>query len=304
MKYFGKTVKKLRQELNLTKEEFCQDETELSVRQLTRIEGGISTPTLAKIEFIAHRLGVSIGTLTDCSTDLPPRYEELKFLLLRTQTYGNVKKIEERDAVFDEISISFYDNLPEEEQLIIDCLQAKSDVNFSRRTDFGEDLLADYFEKTKQKVIFAVNDLVLINLYFMCCIVSNLDEKFYDKATVENIIQKLLKSKTYLSPDKWFLLVKLFLEAIEINLLSGTKHQIEELLASSHDIMNQTQDFQYLPMLHVLEWKYNLKLLHNKKQAKKCYEKAHLFAQMIGDDYLSKKLTEEWKKDCLEHIFH
>lgn len=294
---FRKRVKTLRQEKQLTKEEFCKDETELSVRQLTRIESGISTPTLAKIEFIAHRLGVKIGALTDETPELPARYEEIKFLLLRTQTYGNEQKIKERDALFAEISSSFYDTLPEEEQLIIDCLQAKSDVNFSRQTDFGAGILADYFEQTKQKVIFSINDLVLLNLYFMCCIVSELDEKFYDKDTCQLITQKLLHSKDYFPPDKWFLLIKLFLEAIEVNTLSGVSQPIDDLLVASHDIMTQTQDFQYLPMVYILEWKYSIRLLKDCDRAKQCYNKAILFSQMIGDNYLTEKLIEEWKKD-------
>lgn len=53
---FGKRVKELRQLRDITKEAFCGDETELSVRQLTRIENGVSTPTLAKVIFIAQQL--------------------------------------------------------------------------------------------------------------------------------------------------------------------------------------------------------------------------------------------------------
>lgn len=54
MMNFGKHMKELRRTLKMTKEEFCGDEIELSVRQLTRIESGISTPTLEKVVFIAH----------------------------------------------------------------------------------------------------------------------------------------------------------------------------------------------------------------------------------------------------------
>ena len=65
LKNFGIKVRELRAEKGLTKEIFCQDETELSIRQLTRIENGQSLPTLNKVVFIAKRLGVSVGSLTD-----------------------------------------------------------------------------------------------------------------------------------------------------------------------------------------------------------------------------------------------
>lgn len=113
---FGKRVKELRQLRDITKEAFCGDETELSVRQLTRIENGVSTPTLAKVIFIAQQLGVTVGDLADENHfELPARYKELKFLLLRTQTYLDKDRLAKRKAYLDEIFNNYYDALPEEE---------------------------------------------------------------------------------------------------------------------------------------------------------------------------------------------
>ena len=93
MKAFGEKVRQLREERGISREAFCGDETELSIRQLYRVETGQSIPTLNKVTYIAQILGVSIGELTDGKTfELPARYKELKYLLLRTPTYGNACK--------------------------------------------------------------------------------------------------------------------------------------------------------------------------------------------------------------------
>ena len=42
---FSQRLKKLRMVRGLTKEEVCEDEAHLSVRQLTRLEAGKSQPT-------------------------------------------------------------------------------------------------------------------------------------------------------------------------------------------------------------------------------------------------------------------
>ncbi len=47
-KEFGQRVRQLRETASLTREQFCGDELELSVRQLTRIEAGTSKPTFQK----------------------------------------------------------------------------------------------------------------------------------------------------------------------------------------------------------------------------------------------------------------
>lgn len=50
-KEFGQRVRYLREKLAITREEFCEDELELSVRQLSRIEAGQCKPTFSKDRF-------------------------------------------------------------------------------------------------------------------------------------------------------------------------------------------------------------------------------------------------------------
>ncbi|MGT2896523.1 helix-turn-helix domain-containing protein [Streptococcus entericus] len=294
---FGKKVKSLRQAQKITKEAFCGDESELSVRQLTRIETGKSTPTLAKVQFIANRLGVKIGDLTDESFELPTRYKELKYLLLRTQTYTEPSKLSEREQFFDEVLVNFYDELPDEEKLIIDCLQAQIDVALSNQTDFGEGLLEDYFEQVKIKTEYTINDLILINLYFTCGITSDFSPKFYSRETYKHIVSNLVKHAELLPLDYLFLLNNLFLQIIYIATRLKNSEFVEEILKQVEHIMFKTQDFQKLPVLCLVEWKYRLSVLGNLEKATDCYRKARLFAEMTNDKFLDQKLTNEWKKD-------
>ena len=45
MKNFGSKVKALRKDKGMSQEELCEDQSELSVRQLIRIEGGRAAPS-------------------------------------------------------------------------------------------------------------------------------------------------------------------------------------------------------------------------------------------------------------------
>lgn len=150
---FGEKVRYLREQREITREEFCGDETELSVRQLARIETG-SLPNLSKAQFIASRLGVQLGELTDeKSLEPPKRYKELKYLILRTPLYAEPERIKTREEQLDEVSEVFYDTLPEYEQLVIDCLQAKLDIHMSNNISFGLGIIDDYFEQITKKII-------------------------------------------------------------------------------------------------------------------------------------------------------
>lgn len=94
LKHFGSKVRNLRVTRNITREDFCGDETELSVRQLARIESGQSIPNLTKAHYIAKQLNVKLDILTGGeSLELPKRYKELKYLILRIPTYADAERL-------------------------------------------------------------------------------------------------------------------------------------------------------------------------------------------------------------------
>lgn len=295
---FGERVKRLRLEKGLTKEVFCQDESELSMRQLTRIESGESVPTLRKAVYIAERLGVTLDYLTDGrNIDLPNRYKELKYLLLRTPTYGDQEKLAEREVYFDEIFNQFYDTLPEEEQLVIDALQSKSDIHLSQNIDFGVGILNDYFDQILMRKRYQVNDLIIIDLYFSCLTISDLRMDIFDLDKYHKLMQVLLKQSDYLPVEDLFVLNNVLLNNFGILLLLEKYDIIKELIAVANDIMVRTSDFQKKPIVSILEWKYYLLAENNEAEARKSYDSAILFAKLTENTTLREKLEREWQKD-------
>lgn len=61
--------------------------------------------------------------------------------------------------------------------------------------------------------------------------------------------------------------------------------------------MERTQDYQKKSLIDMFEWKYYLSFKNDKKEAKKYYESAIHFAEMIKEDMLLKKLKQEWQQD-------
>lgn len=298
MKDFGARVRTQRQALGLTREEFCGDETELSIRQLARIESGTSLPTLNKVYYIAKQLGVAIGDLTDgANLELPERYKELKYLILRVPTYADEERIKEREAQFDEIFLNYYDELPEEEQLVIDCMQAKMDVVMSENVDFGVGILSDYFEQLQLRRNYKLNDLVLIDLYLSCVVLSSFSSLVYQSSVFDSLLETVMNQVETTAMEELVYLNKIILGFADSLMELRKANMIEKLINLSTSIMTKTQDFQCMPILRLMEWKYYLNIIGDKHKAEIAYQNAMLFASMIGDKTLEANLNMEWQRD-------
>lgn len=301
LEHFGEKVRGLRLEKGISREELCGDEAELSVRQLARIELGQSIPSLAKVIFIAKALEVSVGYLTDgANLELPKRYKELKYLILRTPTYMDDRKLQVRESQFDEIFENYYDQLPEEEQLIIECLQATLDTLLSENINFGVELLQEYFKQTKVKQRFKQNDLILIELYLAYLDIEGMYGEYSDKVFYDSLLDNLLKQFDDFELDELFIVNKIIIDisslSIKTNKLDNLDN-LEKTIAISQKIMAKIQDWNRMPILKLIEWKYFLIKQKNRKQAEESYTKACLFAQITGDKYLEEQLIKEWEKD-------
>ena len=297
MKNFGIRVRALREEKGISREQFCGDELELSVRHLARIESQQSIPNLGKAQFIANQLGVKLGTLIDSDNlKLPRRYEELKYLLLRTPTYEDKIRLDRKSEYFDEIAEKFYDIIPEEEKIIVDCLQAKLDVYFSDDVNFGEGILNEYFEKVRCKKVFQINDLVLIDLYFTCFAASKTFEGIYTVEIYIELMENLLNQET-VSPETSLILNNILLNIVNFALQLGMENYVKRVINLSNRIMTEVHDFQRRPILSLIEWKYYLKFKGDFEAAKQSFKNATLFARLVGDIHLESKLKEEWEND-------
>lgn len=298
LEHFGEKVRGLRLEKGISREELCGDEAELSVRQLARIELGQSIPSLAKVIFIAKALEVSVGYLTDgANLELPKRYKELKYLILRTPTYMDDRKLQVRESQFDEIFENYYDQLPEEEQLIIECLQATLDTLLSENINFGVELLQEYFKQTKVKQRFKQNDLILIELYLAYLDIEGMYGEYSDKVFYDSLLDNLLKQFDDFELDELFIVNKIIIDISSLGIKTNKLDNLEKTIAISQKIMAKIQDWNRMPILKLIEWKYFLIKQKNRKQAEESYTKACLFAQITGDKYLEEQLIKEWEKD-------
>ena len=141
MNQLGKKVRLHREEKGLSRPVFCGDESELSVRQLIRIEKGEFRPTIKTLEYIANRLDIPSYILMPDYKELPKRYQELKYFLLHHPDYGDKELQEQKEEYFDEIFECFYDDLPRDEKVLVDCLQAIDAVRATSNSLYGSSVL-------------------------------------------------------------------------------------------------------------------------------------------------------------------
>ncbi|HER6162597.1 TPA: helix-turn-helix domain-containing protein, partial [Streptococcus pyogenes] len=291
LEHFGGKVKVLRLEKRISREDLCGDESELSVRQLARIELGQSIPSLSKVIFIAKALNVSVGYLTDgADLELPKRYKELKYLILRTPTYMDDGKLQVREEQFDEIFEDYYDKLPEEEKVAVDIIQAKFEVYQTGDINFGYSILKEFLPQLKRRSIYNLNELLLIDLYLIILVVSHFSDDIFDAQFYEEITESMLKQHNNLSLEDLFLLNNILLSCADTYIRLKMFGRLKETLQLSHFIMSTIQDFQKMPMYCMYEWKLSIFYLKDINRARNYFEQSILFTQMTGDTYLVQKL--------------
>lgn len=293
MKHIGERIKELRDLKQLSRETLCGDETELSLRQLARIESGQSIPTLPKLLYLAQRLEIGLGELVEGRTvELPKRYTDLKYLLLRTPTYGYPELRKQREEQLEEIAVHFYDNLPEEEQIIIDCIQSSSDVWVSRDTRYGEQLLEEYFDQVLVKSEWTVNDLIILDLYIVTATIRPSSEYYYN-----DMPRKLILQINHCPMDSLFILNNVIIHYITFLLKTDHSEFIESLINASREIMMRSNDYYKFPIVCLVEWKYALLFLKDFNRAEQCYQDAIASSSAVVNADLMKRLKAEWEKD-------
>ncbi|MGT2959425.1 transcriptional regulator [Streptococcus bovimastitidis] len=298
MQQLGEKIRKLRTDRGLTREALCGDESQLSTRQLARIEKSQSIPTLAKVQFIAKQLALPVSELIDPDQlVLPKRYKELKYCILRQPTYMNEQSLSKREAQFDDIFENYYDHLPEEEKLIIDLLQSRFDVYQSGDINYGKELLQEYIAQIRKKKGFSLNDIFLIDLYLTCGLVSNFQEELFDLAIFNCFTSKLLKLEEELDFKDLFLLNNVLLTSIYVGLELKEYQKIRRLLDVCRRIMTITQDFQRMPIYYMYEWRYCLFFMKDSRKAAYYYRQSIIYAKTLTDAYLVQRLKESWDND-------
>ena len=290
----GKRIRTLRTEKGLSREAFCGDEKELTVRQLGRIETGNNLPSLAKLDYIAEVLGVPMSQLIDEGLLIVPKeYLKLKTKLIRQSIHGDEEKIRQREAIFEEIQERFYDQLPEDEQVAVEVLQAIDDVYVSENSDFGEGLIEEYFNQTLLQTEYSVNDLLILYLYFLSSAISfkRHDEIF--KKVRNNIVTIIdCSDNTYMH-----LLQRVLIAILLYQMRNEYYENISVIFSFLREIMMEIQDSTLKPTVDYFEAKYYLYGEKNKEKALQYYEKAISGAEFFNDMNFKNRVIEEMKEE-------
>ena len=298
MNELGEKVRILREEKGLSRPVFCGDESELSVRQLVRIEKGEFRPTIKTLEYIADRLEIPSYVLMPDYKELPKRYQELKYFLLHHPDYGDKELQEQKEEYFDEIFENFYDDLPRDEKMIVDCLQAIDEVRATDNEQYGIALLDESFEELWNQREFSFSDLLKIRLYFLCSYLENIKKgqlSISEQQKLQLMFQKVCNNVENSGTDDLFLVRDVLFAGLGscelLNDLELFKLAVEKL----NWISEKTRDFQKQPIVLMVEWKYYLRTDYD--TAKQKYEEAKMMARMFGNEKLIVSLDNEWSED-------
>ena len=298
MNELGEKVRLLREEKGLSRPVFCGDESELSVRQLVRIEKGEFRPTIKTLEYIADRLEIPSYVLMPDYKELPKRYQELKYFLLHHPDYGDKELQEQKEEYFDEIFECFYDDLPRDEKMIVDCLQAIDEVRATDNEQYGIALLDESFEELWNQREFSFSDLLKIRLYFLCSYLENIKKgqlSISEQQKLQLMFQKVCNNVENSGTDDLFLVRDVLFAGLGscelLNDLELFKLAVEKL----NWISEKTRDFQKQPIVLMVEWKYYIQTDYD--TAKQKYEEAKMMARMFGNEQLIVSLDNEWTED-------
>ena len=298
MNELGEKVRILREEKGLSRPVFCGDESELSVRQLVRIEKGEFRPTIKTLEYIAERLEIPSYVLMPDYKELPKRYQELKYFLLHHPDYGDKELQEQKEEYFDEIFECFYDDLPRDEKVLVDCLQAIDEVRATDNEQYGIALLDESFEELWNQREFSFSDLLKIRLYFLCSYLENIKKgqlSISEQQKLQLMFQKVCNNVENSGTDDLFLVRDVLFAGLGscelLNDLELFKLAVEKL----NWISEKTRDFQKQPIVLMVEWKYYIQTDY--ETAKQKYEEAKMMARMFGNEKLLVSLDNEWAED-------
>ena len=298
MNELGEKVRILREEKGLSRPVFCGDESELSVRQLVRIEKGEFRPTIKTLEYIAERLEIPSYVLMPDYKELPKRYKELKYFLLHHPDYGDKELQEQKEEYFDEIFENFYDDLPRDEKVVVDCLQAIDAVRATDNEQYGIALLDESFEELWNQREFSFSDLLKIRLYFLCSYLENIKKgqlSISEQQKLQLMFQKVCNNVENSGTDDLFLVRDVLFAGLGscelLNDLELFKLAVEKL----NWISEKTRDFQKQPIVLMVEWKYYIQTDYD--TAKQKYEEAKMMARMFGNEKLIVSLDNEWAED-------
>ena len=289
----GKRIREERERQGLTREQVCDTEEELTVKQLMRIELGRSLPTIVKLQYISDKLSVSLNYLLgETKLDIPEDYYKAKYKLMKSPVYGDSERIKKKLKDIEELYDNYIDVLPEDELLAIDLIERTLNFMISEEESLIESVFEDYLVQALKKETYSLNDLLLISYYAFRC-----QDYDYDKEKIEKFRRKLINQE--LQGEELFN-VELIgaLSAIAgIYVMHHDYKEMKSVVDKMYVLIDKTLQQAYKPAVLVFEAKYYLFYENNRDKATELYNTATVLAEAFGDQVFIKNLKMEMEND-------
>ena len=289
----GKRIREERERLGLTREQVCDTEEELTVKQLMRIELGRSLPTIVKLQYISDKLGVSLNYLLgETKLDIPEEYYRSKYKLMKSPVYGDTGRIKKKLKDIEDLYDNYIDVLPEEELLAIDIIERTLKFMIMEEEDPIEEVFEDYFTQVLRKDKYSLNDLLLIKYYGFRCQIGD-----YDKEIVESFRCKLINQELQGEELVNVELLGALSTIAGIYVMHHDYRNMKTIVDKMHTVIDKTLQHAYKPAVLIFEAKYYLYYENDINKAREIYNTATVLAEAFGDQVFIKNLKMEIEKD-------
>ena len=289
----GKRIREERERIGLTREQVCDTEEELTVKQLMRIELGRSLPTIVKLQYISDKLGVSLNYLLgETKLDIPEDYYKAKYKLMKSPVYGDPERIKKKLKDIEELYDNYIDILPEDELFAIDIIERTLNFMVMEEDSLIESVFEDYLTQALKKEAYSLNDLLLISYYALRC-----QDYDYDKGIIDKFRRKLIKQE--LQGEELFNieLMGALTSIAGIYVMHHDYKDMKSVVDKLYEIMHSCMQHSYQPGIIVFEAKYYLFYENNRDKATELYKMATVLAEAFGDEVFIKNLKMEMEND-------
>ena len=289
----GKRIREERERQGLTREQVCDTEDELTVKQLMRIELGRSLPTIVKLQYISDKLGVSLNYLLgETKLDIPEEYYRSKYKIMKSPVYGDPGRIKKKLEDIEKLYEKYIEILPEDELLAIDIIERTLNFMIMEEENLNEEVFEDYLNQVLRKDKYSLNDLLLISYYALRC-----QDYDYDKERIEKFRRKLIKQE--LQGEELFNIELMgALTAIAgIYVMHHDYKDMKSVVDKLYEIMHSCMQHSYQPGIAIFEAKYYLYYENDINKARELYNTATVLAEAFGDQVFIKNLKMEMEKD-------
>ena len=289
----GKRIREERERQGLTREQVCDTEDELTVKQLMRIELGRSLPTIVKLQYISDKLGVSLNYLLgETKLDIPEDYYQAKYKLMKSPVYGDSERIKKKLQDIEDLYDNYIDILPEDELLTIDIIERTLNFMTKGEEDAIETIFEDYLTQVLKKEAYSLNDLLLIKYYTFKCQVGDYDEEIVESFRCKLINQEL-QGEELVNVE----LLGALSTIGGIYVMHHDYRNMKTIVDKMHTVIDKTLQHAYKPAVLIFEAKYYLYYENDINKARDLYNTATVLAEAFGDQVFIKNLKMEMEKD-------